>query len=83
MNKFNALYGEEPNEPPREWNRQPPADHFKSMNSPPNTSPVVSEIMGRFDHNAIDNGDVEVQPSDFPVEFNYESVPDTDSTLIK
>ena len=31
--------------------------------------------MGRLDHRDIDNGDVEVHPSDFPVESNSESVP--------
>ena len=48
------------NEPPREWNIQPPAAHFKSRNSPPKTSPVISAIMGRMNHYAIDNGDVKV-----------------------
>ena len=41
MNQFNALHGEESNEPPREWNSQPPADNFKSINYPPNNIPVV------------------------------------------
>ena len=40
------------------------------------TSPVVSAIMGRIKYHAIDNGDVDINPSDFPV-------PDTDTTLIK
>ena len=83
MNQFNALYNDEPNEPPRECNIQPTASHFKSRTSPSNTSPVVSAIMGRTNHRAIDNGDVQVHASDFPVGFNYESVTDTDTTLIK
>ena len=39
--------------------------------------------MGRINHHDIDNGDVEVHTSKFPVEFNSESVPDPDTTLIK
>ena len=37
--------------------------------------------MGRINHNVIDNGDVEVHPSEFPFESNSESVPDTDTTV--
>ena len=37
----------------------------------------------RLNHRAIDNGDVEIHPSDFPVESNYESIPDTETTPIK
>ena len=81
INQFNALHGEEPNEPPREWSDQPPEDHFKLRTSPTNTSPVVSAIMGILNHYDIDNGDVNT--SDFPIEFNYESVPDPDTTPIK
>ena len=67
INQFTALHGEETNEPPREWNSQPTEDQFKSRTSPPKTSPAVSYIMGILNHNAIDNGDVEVHPSEFPV----------------
>ena len=63
MNYFNALNGVEPNDPPREWNSQPPADHFKYITSPTKTIPVVSAIMGILNHHAIDNGDVELHPS--------------------
>ena len=83
MNQFYALNGQEPNEPPRDWRRQPPLDHFKYRTSPPNTSPVVSDITVRLNHHAIDNGDVKVNTSDYPVESNSESVPDTDTTPIK
>ena len=44
---------------------------------------MVSSIMGRLNHHAIDNGDVEVLPSDIPSESNYESVPYPDTTPIK
>ena len=60
MNQFNAPNGEEPNETPIEWNGQPPAAHFKYRTSPPKTSPVVSAIMGRLDHNSINYGDVQL-----------------------
>ena len=83
MNQFNDVHGKEPNELPREWNIQPPEAQFKSRTYPPKTSPVLSDIMGRLYHNAIDNSDVEVHPSDFPVEFNSKSVPDPDTTPIK
>ena len=79
-NKFNALHGEEPTDTPREQNSQPTVDHFKSRNSPPKTSPVVSYMMGRLNHHDIDNGDFEFHPSEFPVESNSESVKDPDTT---
>ena len=53
------------------------------MTSPPKNIPVVLAIMGRLNHHAIDNSDVEVHPSDFSVEFNSESVPDPDTTPIR
>ena len=53
------------------------------MTSTPNTSPLVSYIMGRINNYTIDNGDVEVQHSEFPVEANYKYVPDPYTTLIK
>ena len=70
MNQFNDLHGDEPNDPLRTWNRQPQEAHFKSSTSPPKTSPMVSAIIRRLNHRAIDNGDVEVHTSDFPVESN-------------
>ena len=39
--------------------------------------------MVRLNHHVIDHFDVEVYPSDFPVEPNSESVPDLDTTVIK
>ena len=63
MNKYNSLNGDEPNDPPIEWNSQPPASNFKSMTSPTKTSPVVLAITGILNHHEIDNGDVEVYPS--------------------
>ena len=83
MNQFNALHGDEPNEPPREWNIQPPVDHFKSRTSTSKTNPVISAIMGRLNHHAIGNSEVEVHPSGFPVESNSEYVQDPYTTPIK
>ena len=83
MIKFNALYGEEPKEPPRECNSQPPADHFKSNDSPSKTNPVISAIRGKLNHHAIDNGDFKIPTSDHPVEYKYEPVPDPDTTPIE
>ena len=53
------------------------------MTSPPNTISFVLSIMWRLNNHTIYNGDVEVHPSYFPVEFNSESVPDPYSTPIK
>ena len=39
--------------------------------------------MGRLNHHDVDNGDVEVHPSDFTVESNSDSVPYLDTTTIK
>ena len=83
MNQFNALHGKEPNELPGEWNSQPPAAHLESKKFPPNTIPLVSDIMGILNHHAIYIDDVDFHPSEFPVEFNYESVPNPCTTLIK
>ena len=82
-NQLNALHGDEPKEPPIERNIQPPAAHFKSRTSPSITNPVISNIMGRINHHAIDNGDFKFPTSEFLVESNYESVPDPDTTKIK
>ena len=42
--------------------------------------PVVSDIMGRLNHHAINNDDIN---SDVPVDSNYNSIPDPDTTPIK
>ena len=39
--------------------------------------------MGIFNRHDIDNGGVEVHPSDYQFESNSESVPDPDTTKIK
>ena len=39
--------------------------------------------MGRLNRNAVDNGDFEVNPSEFSVESNSESVTYLDTTPIK
>ena len=67
MNQFNALCVDETTDPPREWNSQPPEVRLKSSISPPKTSPVVSDIMGKLNHHAIDYDDVEVHPSYYPL----------------
>ena len=83
MNYSNALHGDEPKEPPREWNSQPPTSHFKSRKSPSRTNPDFSASVRELNHCAIDNGDVKNTTSYFQVESNYESVPDTDTTPVK
>ena len=66
MNHLNALHGDKPNEPPRGWNIQPLAVHLIPRNYPPNNSTIFLAIMGIINHNFIDNGDVEVYPSEYP-----------------
>ena len=83
MNQFNELHGDEPDELPREWNSQPPSARVKYRTSPSKPNPVASAIMGRLNHHSIDNGDVKLSPLYFQVEFNYESIPDPDTTSIK
>ena len=80
MNQLNALLGDKPKEPPREWNIQPLAAHFKSRSSPSRTNPVISAIVGKINNHAIDNGDI---TSDVPAESRYDSVPDPDTAPIK
>ena len=67
MNQFNSLNGEDPNEQPKDCSIQPQAPHCKPNTSTPNTIPVVSAITRIFNHHAIDNRDVKVHTSDFPV----------------
>ena len=83
MNQFNALHGEKPKKPPREWNSQPPAANFKSRSSPSRTNPVISAIMGILNHYAIDNGDVKIPASEVPIELKYDSFTDPYTTPIK
>ena len=83
MNMLNALHGDKPKEPPREWNIQTLADYFKYRTSPSRTNSVISDIMGKLKNHAIDNGDVKITTSDVTVESSYVSVPDIDTTLIK
>ena len=49
----------------------------------PKSRPVVSAVMGRLNHHAIDNGDVEVHPSDFSAESHSETVLDPKNTPTK
>ena len=44
---------------------------------------MVSAILERLNHNAIDNVDVEVHPSEFSVKYNCGYVTDIDTTSIK
>ena len=83
MNKCNAVHGDELTEPPRQWNSQPPSVHLKACSPHPNTSPGVLSIVGRLNYHAINNGDVEVYNSDFPLGYASDSVPDQYNTPIK
>ena len=39
--------------------------------------------MGKLNHHAINNGDIKTPTSDVPVDSNYDSVTDPDTTPIK
>ena len=67
MDYFNTINGDEPKELQREWNNQPPEAHFKSRSSPYRTNHVISAIIGKLNHRAMDNGDVKIPTSDVPV----------------
>ena len=60
INQFNSLQGDETKEPPRERNSQYPEAHFKYRSSASITNPVISAIMGKLNHHAIDNSDVKI-----------------------
>ena len=66
MNQLNTLHCDEKNDPPIDWNIQPLAVQLKPRTSPPNNSPVFLSIMGILNHHVVDNGDVEVYPSEYP-----------------
>ena len=83
MNKFNALHHDKPIEPPIEWNSQTLAAHFKARSYPSRTNTVISAIMGKLSHHAIDNGDVKITTSDVQVESNNDLVPDPYTIPIK
>ena len=53
------------------------------MSSTSRTNPVISAIMRKLNHHAIDNGDIQILTSDVPVESNYDPVPDPETTPIK
>ena len=53
------------------------------MISPSRTNPVISALMGKLNNHAIDNDDVKIPTSEFPVEYNSESVTDPNTTTIK
>ena len=44
---------------------------------------MVSDIVVRLNHRDVDNGGVEIYPSDYPLKYISDSVTDTDTTLIK
>ena len=60
MKQFNVLHGDEPTEPLREWNRQPPEFHFEYKTSPSKTSSVVLAIIGRIHYHYVNNSYIEV-----------------------
>ena len=66
MNLLSILHCDEPTDPPIDWNIQPLAVQLKIRTSTPNNSPVFLSIMGILNHHAVDNGDVEVYPSEYP-----------------
>ena len=83
INQSNELRVNETTEPLRYWKSQPPEVHFKYCIPPPNTSPLVSDITGRLNHHAVDNGDLDIYPTDYALKYGYDSVPEPYNTPIK
>ena len=83
MNKFNALHGDEPAEPPREWNVQPPSVHSKYYIPCFKNSNVVLAIMGRLNRHVVDNGDVDVYTTWYPLEYTSNYIPEPYNNTIK
>ena len=79
-NQLNEFHGETPHKSPKYCTRTPPAVNFKSQASTSRHSTekrhsdIVSYIIGKLNNYTIDNGDIEVYPS--------ESMPDLDKTPI-
>ena len=82
-NQSNTFHGDEPTDSQTDWKIQPPSSHFKSRTYSPKTRLFISYIMGRLNHGAINNSDVEVHASYFPAKYKSESIPDPFTTLIK
>ena len=83
MKQFNALPGNEPTEPLREWSSQISDVHFKFLTFPLKTSLVVFSITWRLNYHDVDNGGDEVHPSECPFESTSGSVPYPYTTPIK
>ena len=83
MDQFNALRDDEHTESPRKCYSQLPEIHFKYLALPPNTSPVVLDIMVIINHDSVDNGNVVFFTSYYSLGYTSDSVPDLDNTPIK
>ena len=80
MNQFNELHGDNTNKATKEWNIQV---HLKNHIYAQKRITMGSYIKGRINHHAVDNGDVDVYPSNYPLEYTSASVPDTNNKPIQ
>ena len=62
MKKYNGINVDKPTEPTIEYNSKLPSVNFKSRNSAPKHSPVVSAIMVIPNHHTVDNSDIKLHP---------------------
>ena len=69
MNQLNTLHGNEPTDQPIYWNIQTIAENLRSWTSTSSTSPVFWAIMSILNHHVVDNGYVQVYPSEYPCLF--------------
>ena len=83
MNQLNNLHGNKLTESPIERNIQLTEAHCKPRTSNNKTSPTVLDTMWRLNYNYIDNGNVEVYPSEYILELTSDSIPDPVFPLIK
>ena len=72
MNQLNTLHGDEKrSKKPTFWSS------IEILYLSYKISPLISGIMGVLNHNDVDNGDVEVYCSEYPLEYTSDSVPYT------
>ena len=68
MNKFNGIHGEEKINHQENVTENLHKFTSNTTTPPQKIIPVVSDIMGRLNHHGVDNSDVKVYTSNYPLE---------------
>ena len=66
-NQYNVIHSDKPTDTTRECSSQPSPVHSEYLNSDPKNIHAVWAIMGRLNHHTVDNGDIEVYTSYYPL----------------